>query len=87
MSILFLIVVDNLVILGLGALDYLLTGQFEAYQITIVIVLLYGVAFGKRDFKRLDAYLERKTTKRKQRPGSRRLQNGNSLSSSPRTVS
>ena len=62
-----LIVVDNLVILGLGAVDYLLTGEFEAYQITILIVLLYGVTFGKRDFKRLDAYLKRKITKRKQR--------------------
>jgi hypothetical protein len=63
-----LIVVDNLVIMGLGVLDYLLTGQFEAYQITIVVVLLYGVTFGKRDFKRLDAYLKRTITKRKQRP-------------------
>jgi hypothetical protein len=63
-----LIVVDNLVILGLGALDYLFTGQFEPYQITIVIVLLYGVTLGKRDFERLDAYLRRKITKRKQRP-------------------
>lgn len=63
-----LIVVDNLVILGLGALDYLLTGQFEAYQITIVVVLLYGVTFGKRDFKRLDAYLKRKITQREQQP-------------------
>lgn len=62
-----LIVVDNLVILGLGALDYLVTGQFEAYQITILIVLLYGVTFGKRDFKRLDAYLKRKIKQRKQR--------------------
>jgi len=65
---LILIVVDNLVILGLGVLDYLFTGQFEAYQITILIVLLYGITFGKRDFKRLDAYLKRKIKQRKQRP-------------------
>ena len=64
---LILIVVDNLVILGLGFLDYLHTGRFAAYQITIVIVLLYGVTFGKRDFKRLDTYLKRKLTKRTQR--------------------
>jgi hypothetical protein len=62
-----LIVVDNLVILGLGVLDYLGTGEFETYQITIVLVLLYGVTFGKRDFERLDAYLKRKITRRKQR--------------------
>ncbi|CAA9405286.1 hypothetical protein AVDCRST_MAG82-442 [uncultured Rubrobacteraceae bacterium] len=60
-----LIVVDNLVILGLGVLDYLHTGEFATYQIAIAAVLLYGVTFGKRDFKRLDAYLKREITKRK----------------------
>ena len=62
-----LIVVDNLVILGLGVLDYLYTGEFATYQFAIAAVLLYGVAFGKRDFARLDAYLKRKITKRKQK--------------------
>lgn len=60
-----LILVDNLVILGLGVVDYLHTGEFATYQIAIAAVLLYGVTFGKRDFKRLDAYLKRKVTERK----------------------
>jgi hypothetical protein len=64
---LILIVMDNLVILGLGVLDYLSTGEFATYQFAIAAVLLYGVTFGKRDFARLDAYLKRKITKRKQR--------------------
>lgn len=66
---LLLIVVDNLIILGLGVLDYLYTGVFATYQFAIIAVLLYGVTFGKRDFKRLDAYLKRRITKRKQRVG------------------
>src|SRR5215212_9071254 len=64
---LILIVADNLVILGLGVLDYLYTGEFATYQFAIAAVLLYGVTFGKRDFARLDAYLKRKITKRKQK--------------------
>jgi hypothetical protein len=55
-----LIVVDNVFILALGALDYLRTGEFAAYQIVIAAVLVYGLTFGKKDFKRLDAYLQRK---------------------------
>ena len=62
-----LIVADNLVILGLGVLDYLYTGEFATYQFAIAAVLLYGVTLGKRDFKRLDAYLKRKIEKRKQK--------------------
>ena len=62
-----LIVADNLVILGLGVLDYLYTGEFATYQFAIAAVLLYGVTLGKRDFKRLDAYLKSKIEKRKQK--------------------
>ena len=62
-----LIVADNLVILGLGVLDYLYTGEFATYQFAIAAVLLYGITLGKRDFKRLDAYLKRKIEKRKAR--------------------
>lgn len=62
-----LIVADNLVILGLGVLDYLYTGEIATYQFAIAALLLYGITFGKRDFKRLDAYLKRKTKKREAR--------------------
>jgi hypothetical protein len=60
-----LIVADNLVILGLGVLDYLYTGEFATYQFAIAALLLYGITLGKRDFRRLDAYLKRKINKRK----------------------
>ena len=60
-----LIVADNLVILGLGVLDYLYTGEFATYQFAIAALLLYGITLGKRDFRRLDAYLKRKMNKRK----------------------
>ena len=65
MVLLALILVDNLVILGLGLLDYLYTGVFATYQFAIIAVLLYGITFGKRDFARLDAYLKRRVPRRK----------------------
>jgi hypothetical protein len=55
-----LIVFDNLFILGMGVLDYLRTGEFAAYQVVIAAALVYGLTFGKQDFKRLDAYLQKK---------------------------
>ena len=67
LAFLVLIIADNIVILGLGVLDYLYTGEFATYQFAIAAVLLYGITFGKRDFKRLDAYLKRRIKKRKQR--------------------
>lgn len=58
--ILALIVLDNLFIAGLGLLDYVQTGEFSTYQFVAVGIIVYGLTFGKRDFKRLDAYLKRK---------------------------
>ncbi len=63
-----LIVLDNLFILALGVLDYLSTGEFAVYQIAIAGVLIYGLTFGKRDMKRLDAYLKQRITRLKGRP-------------------
>jgi hypothetical protein len=58
--VLVLIVFDNLFILGMGVLDYLRTGEIAAYQVVIAAALVYGLTFGKHDFKRLDVYLQRK---------------------------
>ena len=62
-----LIVVDNLFIAGLGLLDYTRTGEFSTYQFVAVAIVVYGLTFGKRDFKRLDAYLKRKVMRWKHR--------------------
>ena len=60
-----LIILDNLFIAGLGFLDYTRTGEFATYQFVAVAIIVYGLTFGKRDFKRLDAYLKRKVMQRK----------------------
>jgi hypothetical protein len=62
-----LIVLDNLFIAGLGLLDYARTGEFSTYQFVAVAIIVYGLTFGKRDFKRLDAYLKRKVMRWKHR--------------------
>ncbi len=62
-----LIIVDNLFIAGLGLLDYTRTGEFSTYQFVAVAIIVYGITFGKRDFKRLDAYLKRKVMRWKHR--------------------
>lgn len=58
--ILALIVLDNALIAGLGFLDYQRTGEFASYQIVAAAIVVYGLTYGKKDFRRLDAYLKRK---------------------------
>lgn len=55
-----LIILDNLFIAGLGVLDYLRTGEFATYQLIALAIIVYGLTFGKQDFKRLDRYMKRK---------------------------
>lgn len=65
-----LIVVDNLFIAGLGVVDYLRTGEFAAYQLIALAIIVYCLTLGKRDFKRLDAYMKRKVASWKGRGSS-----------------
>jgi len=58
-----LIILDDLFIAGLGALDYLRTGEFAIYQFIAAAIIVYGLTFGKQDFKRLDAYLKRRVAR------------------------
>ena len=62
-----LIIVDNLFIAVLGLLDYARTSEFSTYQFIAVAIIVYGITFGKRDFKRLDVYLKRKVMRWKHR--------------------
>lgn len=55
-----LIVLDNLFIAGLGFPDYLRTGEFATYQLVALAIIVYGLTYGKRDFKRLDRFMKRK---------------------------
>lgn len=55
-----LIILDNALIAGLGFLDYQRTGEFAPYQLVAAAIVVYGFTYGKKDFRRLDAYLKRK---------------------------
>lgn len=43
----------------LGYLDYRNTGRMETFQIVIVIVLVYALIYGRRDFAKLDRWIRR----------------------------
>ena len=78
-----LIILDNLFILGLGVLDYLSTGEFAVYQLAIAAVLVYGLTFGKKDMKRLDAYLKKRVARLKGQAPSEAAPTSQSGTSSP----
>ncbi|PTM58833.1 hypothetical protein [Desmospora activa] len=65
LSLIFLIlfIVNDLFILSLAILDYMQTGEFSNYQLIIAIILIYALTYGKKDFKKLDAYLKEKVEK------------------------
>lgn len=47
----------------LGWVDYKATGEFSIFQFIIVIFVIYAVTSGLSDFRRLDAYIQRKIAK------------------------
>jgi len=54
------IVLDHVVILGLGAWAFARNGQVSAYTIAIVALLAYAFTFGRRDVARLDGWAKRR---------------------------
>jgi hypothetical protein len=65
-----LIILDNALIAGLGFLDFRRTGEFSAYQLVAAAIVVYGLTYGTRDFRRLDAYLKRKVAGLRGKPRS-----------------
>ncbi|WP_141201603.1 hypothetical protein [Paludifilum halophilum] len=61
-SLIFLVlfIANDLFILSLAVLDYMRTGEFSNYQLIIAAILIYALTYGKKDFKKLDAYLKEK---------------------------
>lgn len=47
----------------LGWIDYKSTGEFSIFQFIIVITVIYAITAGVSDFRRLDAYIQRKVVK------------------------
>src|SRR5699024_9840119 len=56
---------SDLCLLALGVLDYIETGSIDAFQIVIVVVLIYVFTAGKSDLQKLDRMIKRKFEKRK----------------------
>jgi hypothetical protein len=61
------VVIDTAGLLGLAVLDFAKNGTVNAYTIFIGAILIYALTVGKRDMKRLDAWMERKLAPRRER--------------------
>lgn len=47
-------------LLIIGILDYRKTGEFNTFQIVIVVALIYALTEGKKDLQKLENYIKRK---------------------------
>jgi hypothetical protein len=61
------VVLDTLGLLALGVWDFASTGRVSAYSLLIAGLLLYALTWGKRDMKRLDAWMAGRLTPRRAR--------------------
>jgi hypothetical protein len=61
------VVLDTAGLLALGVWDFAATGNVSAYTLFIAGLLLYALTAGKRDLKRLDAWMARRLTPRGRR--------------------
>lgn len=53
---------------ALGWIDYQATGEFSTFQFIVIIFIIYAATSGLSDFKRLDAFIQRKVAKWKGEP-------------------
>src|SRR5690625_7332338 len=60
---------SDLWLLALGVLDYIETGSIDAFQIVIVVVLIYVFTAGKSDLQKLDRMIKRKFRSEERRVG------------------
>jgi hypothetical protein len=61
------VVLDTAGLLALAVWDFAATGSVNTYTIFIGAILVYALTVGKRDMKRLDAWMERKLSPRPRR--------------------
>jgi len=61
------VVIDTAGLLALAVWDFAATGNVSTYTILIGALILYSLTFGKKDMKRLDAWMARKVTPRGRR--------------------
>jgi hypothetical protein len=65
------VVLDTAGFVALGAWDYASTGHLNAYTLVIAGLVLYGLTLGKRDMRRLDAWMRRRFARRARPAGGR----------------
>ena len=65
------VVLDTAGLIGLGVWDFANTGQVSAYTLFIAGLLVYALVWGKKDLRRLDAWMARKLALRRPRATSR----------------
>jgi hypothetical protein len=58
------VVLDTAGILALGVWDFAVTGKVSAYTLFIAALIAYGLTWGKKDLKRLDAWMAKKVRPR-----------------------
>lgn len=73
-AVLVAIVVDHVVLLGLGVWDYAETGTVNGYTVFVFGLLVYAVTLGRRDVQRVDAWARRRFTPVDRRPPARSAQ-------------
>ena len=66
------VVLDTAGILALGVWDFARAGEVSAYTLFIVALLAYALTWGKKDLRRLDAWMARKVRPRRKAGGSGR---------------
>jgi hypothetical protein len=54
------VVLDTLGILALGVWDFANTGEVNGYTVFIAALLTYALTWGKKDMRRLDAWMARR---------------------------
>jgi hypothetical protein len=62
------VVADTLGIVGLGVWDFANAGDVSGYTLFIAALLAYALTWGKKDLRRLDAWMARKVRPRRRRP-------------------
>ncbi|SDZ29425.1 hypothetical protein [Bacillus sp. 166amftsu] len=62
------LLLNEVFILALGAIDYYQTGKFSNFQIITVVILLYALFYGKKDLKKLDIRMQKLVAKWRNEP-------------------
>ncbi|WP_376845772.1 hypothetical protein [Camelliibacillus cellulosilyticus] len=60
-----IVIINEIAVFLIGVFDYLDTGAFSSFQILIIVFVLYSLIFGKKDFQKLDHWIQKKVARLK----------------------